>query len=326
MTKFQKPKRLIIIDANSIIHRAFHALPSLKSKKGKHTGAVYGFLLVLFKAIRELRPDFICASFDTPGSTFRHKKFKEYKAKRPPTPKEISTQIPTVKEILQAFKIPSFETQGFEADDIIGTVATLAPRRQVFPEIETVILSGDQDLLQLINNKTKVFTLRKGVKETMLYGQDEVQKKYGISPQQIIDFKGLRGDPSDNIPGVTGIGKKTTQLLLQKFGTLENLYKELEESSKKAQGLKPKLRKLLLDYKEQAFLSKNLATIKKDAPIEFNLKKCSWGKYDDGEVLDKLKELGFKSLMKRLPELEEQKKKTKAKETTPSQKENLRLW
>jgi DNA polymerase-1 len=325
MTNSQKRKRLVVIDANSLIHRAFHALPPLTTKKGEEAGAVYGFLLVLFKTIRELGPDFICACFDAPGPTFRHKKFEEYKAKRPPAPKELYAQIPKVKKILKAFNIPTFEIKGFEADDIIGTVATLAPRRQAFPEMETIILSGDLDLLQLIDEKTKVFSLKKGVKETLLYGKKEVQAKYGISPSEVLDFKALKGDPSDNIPGITGIGEKTAQMLLNKFGTLENLYKELEESSEKAKILKPKLRKLLLDYKEQAFLSKALAKIHKDVPIDFNLKKCLWEKYERNEVLELLKELGFKSLIKRLPELEKGKEKKEAKENNPTKK-NLRLW
>jgi len=325
MTKSQKSKRLIVIDANSIIHRAFHALPPLSTKKGEVVGAVYGFLLVLFKAIREFQPDFICACFDFPGPTFRHKKFREYKAKRPPAPEELYSQIPKVKEVLETFNISIFEKEGFEADDIIGTISKLAPRKQAFPKIETIILSGDLDTLQLIDDQTKVFALKKGVKETVLYDKIQVQKKYGLSPQQLLDFKALRGDPSDNIPGVTGIGEKTAKFLLNKFGSLENLYKELEESSEKAKDLKFKVKKLLVEYKEQAFLSKTLATIQKEVSIDFNLKKCLWGKYNKNEVVELFKELGFKSLVERLPELDEKGEKKQDKESTPSKK-NLRLW
>ena len=188
-------KRLIIIDSNSIIHRAYHALPRLTTKKGELVNAVYGFLLVFFKAIREFQPDYIAACFDFPGPTFRHKKFKEYKAKRPPTPKDLVSQIPKVKEILDAFSVLIFEKEGFEADDIIGTISCLVSRKQVLPEIETIILSGDLDILQLVDSKTKVYTLRKGVKDVVLYDENLVKEKFqGLTPEQILDFKALRGD------------------------------------------------------------------------------------------------------------------------------------
>ena len=161
-------KRLIIIDSNSIIHRAYHALPPLTTKKGELVNAVYGFLLVFFKAIKDFQPDFIAATFDFPGPTFRHKKYKEYKAKRPPAPEELYQQIPKVKEVLKSFNVPIFEKEGFEADDLIGTISKLAPKKQVLPDIETIILSGDLDTLQLINPKTKVYSLRRGVKDIIL--------------------------------------------------------------------------------------------------------------------------------------------------------------
>jgi len=184
----KKKKRLIIIDSNSIIHRAYHALPPLTTKKGELVSAVYGFLLVFLKVIREFQPDYIAACFDVPGPTFRHKKFKEYKAKRPPTPKELYQQIPKVKEILKAFQVQVFEKESFEADDLIGTIARLAPKKftpyrnevsgaeQVLPGIETIILSGDLDTLQLVNPQTKVYFLRKGVKDVVLYDVAEVEK------------------------------------------------------------------------------------------------------------------------------------------------------
>jgi DNA polymerase-1 len=164
----EEKKRLIIIDSNSLIHRAYHALPSLTTKKGELVNAVYGFLLVFLKVIKEFQPNYIAATFDSAAPTFRHKRFKEYKAKRPPAPEELYQQIPKVKEILTAFRVPIFEKEGFEADDIIGTIAKKAPKKQVIPEIETIILSGDLDTLQLVNPKTKVYSLRKGVKDTIL--------------------------------------------------------------------------------------------------------------------------------------------------------------
>jgi len=312
-------KILIILDSNSIIHRAYHALPPLTTKKGELINAVYGFLLVFLKAIKDFQPDYIAACFDFPAPTFRHKKYKEYKAKRPPAPEELYQQIPKVKKILENFNVPIFEKEGFEADDIIGTIAHLAPKRQVLPKVETIILSGDLDTLQLINPKTKVYSLRKGVKDIILYDQDLVKEKYGgLETSQLLDFKALKGDPSDNIPGVTGVGEKTAINLLLKFRSLENIYKELEENSEKAKKLKPKLKETLLKYKEQAFLSKALAQIRKDAPIDFNLKKCLWGKYSKEKITQILKKLEFFSLIEKLP--------NKENNTHEKIQENLRLW
>ena len=299
-------KRLLIIDANSVIHRAYHALPRLTTEKGELVNAIYGFLLVFFKAIKEFQPDYIVATFDFPAPTFRHKKFKEYKITRPPAPEELYQQIPKVKEVLKSFDVPVFEKEGFEADDLIGTIAHLSPKRQVVPEIETIILTGDLDTLQLVDWKTKVYTLSRGVKEAVLYDVGRVQQRYGILPKQLTDFKALKGDPSDNIPGVPGIGEKTAIELIKEFGSLENLYQNLEK-------LKPKLKESLLLQKEQAFLSKELAEIKTNVPIDFNLKKCQWREYDKEKIIQILKELEFESLIKKLPQI------------SPV-KENLKLW
>ena len=311
-------KRLIIIDGNALIHRAYHALPLLKTKKGELVNAVYGFLLVFLKAIREFQPNYIAAAFDIPKPTFRHKEFKEYKIKRPPTPKELSEQIPKIKEILKEFGVPTFEKEGFEADDIIGTIAHLAPKRQVIPaakgeprplgrEIETIILSGDLDTLQLINRNTKVYTPKKGLKDTVLYDEEMVKKRYEIRPSQLVDFRALRGDPSDNIPGVTGIGEKTAIHLLKDFGSLNNIYQEIEEKTEKSKKIKPAIREKLLQYKEQAFFSKRLSEIKKDVPIDFNLEKCSFQEYNKERVVQVFKKIEFYSLINRLPSTERSK-------------------
>ena len=291
-------QRSLIIDANALIHRAYHALPPLKTSKGEGIWVVYGFILVLLKALREFQPDFIVAAFDLPGLTFRHREFKDYKAKRVKTPEDLSSQIPRVKEALESFNVPIFEKEGFEADDIIGTVAKniseLGPK-----SIETIIISGDLDTLQLIDEKTKVYTLKKGLKDTILYDREQVKARYGIEPEQIVDFKALRGDPSDNIPGVPGVGEKTAQQLIQTFGTLKKLYQELEEKTENVKRLKPQLIDRLLANKEQAFLSQMLAQIKKDLPIDFDLKKCQW-KYDREKVSKFFKELEFYTLLKRI--------------------------
>ncbi len=294
-------KRLIVIDANAVIHRAFHALPPLTTKKGELVNAIYGFLLVFFKAIKEFHPDFVVATFDFPAPTFRHKKYKPYKATRKKAPQELYEQIPKIKEILEAFNVQVFEKQGFEADDLIGTISKTAPKKQIMPEIETIILTGDLDALQLVDKNTKVYALRKGLKDTVLYDKEKVKEKYdGLSPEELIDYKALRGDPSDNIPGVSGIGEKTAISLIKEFGTLENLYKEMEQNSDKAGEIKESLRKKLHDYKDQAFISKMLAEINQNVPIEFDLGKCSWPDYNKDKVIQIFKNYEFQTLINRL--------------------------
>jgi len=296
-------KLFIVIDANSIIHRAFHALPPLTNKKGELVNAVYGFLLVFLKIIKELKPDFIVAAFDSRGSTFRHHKYKEYKAKRPPAPESLYRQIPKIKKILKKFNIPIFEKEGFEADDIVGTIVNLVPKKQIFPKIENIILSGDSDTFQLVNDFTKVYSLKRGVKDTVLYDEKLVKEKYqGLSPEQLLDFKALRGDPSDNIPGVSGIGEKTAIELLSKFKSLENIFREIEEKTEKSNDLSSKIKEKLLKYKEQAFISKDLAKIEENVPIDFNLESCRWGNYNKEKIIETFKEFQFYSLINRLPE------------------------
>jgi len=297
-------KRLIIIDSNSLIHRAFHALPPLTTKKGELVNGVYGFLLVFLKALKEFKPDFVVSCFDAPGPTLRHKEYKEYKAKRPKAPAELYQQIPKVKEVLKAFGVPIFEKQGFEADDLIGVISRQAARKQVFPKLETIILSGDLDTLQLVDENTKVYTLRKGVKDTILYDIEKVKEKYhGLTPSQLIDYKALRGDPSDNIPGVTGIGEKTAIQLIKEFGSLENLYQELERGTEKAKKIKENIRKKLQAYKEQAFISKKLAQIRSDLPIEFKLEQAKIRTFSKEAIAQVFKKFEFYTLLKRLEEI-----------------------
>jgi len=306
MEKIEKKgnkKRLIVIDGNAIVHRAFHALPPLKTKKGELVNAIYGFLLAFFSAIKEFEPDYVVATFDFPAPTFRHKKYKLYKATREKAPDELYEQIPKVKEVLENFNIQVLEKQGFEADDLIGTIADLAPKKQIHPEIETIILTGDLDALQLVNKNTKVYVLRKGVKDTVLYDKEKVKEKYdGLVPEQLVDFKALRGDPSDNIPGVTGVGEKTAISLIKEFKSLDNLYQELRDNTEKSKEIKESLRKKLLDYKEQAFVSKMLAQIKKDVAIDFDLEKNLWGSYNKDKVIKIFENYEFKTLIARLEE------------------------
>ena len=250
----KQKKRLLIIDANSLIHRAFHALPPFATSKGEMVNAVYGFFSIFLKVIKEIQPDYIAAAFDTPGPTFREKKFKEYKAKRKKAPDELYSQIPKIQKVLAAFNVPVYEQEGFEADDIIGTIAKKAPKLQVLPSLQIIILSGDMDHLQLVDKNIQVYTFQKGIKDSVVYGKAEVKKRFGgLSPAQVIDWKGLRGDPSDNIPGVPGIGEKTATQLLLDFGSLDNIYKALETTKAKGK-IKPRIAALLLENKEYAMV------------------------------------------------------------------------
>ena len=316
----ENKKRLIIIDSNSIVHRAYHVFPFLATQKGEKVGAIYGFLMSFLKTIKDFQPDFIVACFDLPMPTFRHKAYKAYKAKRPPMPEELYQQIPKIKEVLKVFNVLIFEKEGFEADDLIGTIATCASNQILFQNketsslfsdstiicsknhlIETIILSNDSDMLQLVNFQTKACLLNGGGKKNILYDEKLTKEKLqGLTPKQFLDFKALRGDPSDNIPGVTGVGEKTATKLILEFDNLENLYQEIEKNSKKAQKIKLKLRELLIKHKEQAFLSKMLANIKRDVLIDFNLEKCSWGNYSREKVIKALEQFEFHSLIKKL--------------------------
>jgi len=302
-------KKLVLIDSNALVHRAFHALPpTLTSPKGVLTNAVYGFTSVLLKMLKDLKPDYVVATYDLSGPTFRHEEFAEYKIHREKAPDELYAQIPLTKSILGAFGIPVFEKQGFEADDLIGSLATEAKKEK---DLQVVIVTGDLDTLQLVDgNKVVVFTLRKGLTDTILYDEKEVNNRYGIKPEQVIDFKGLKGDPSDNIPGVPGVGDKTASALVQEFGSMENLYEKISNlksqiSKSKKSPLSEKLIEKLIENKDQAFFSKKLATIICNVDIDFSLDKSDWKNNMSRQEIEKLfREFGFFSLVKRLDELD----------------------
>ncbi|OQX00544.1 hypothetical protein BWK69_01205 [Candidatus Parcubacteria bacterium A4] len=307
-------KHLVILDSNSIIHRAYHALPPLRTKEGDLVNAVYGFLLVFLKVIKELRPDYLVATFDLPGKTFRHDAFKDYKAKRPSTPEGLSPQFLPVKNFLRAFDVKIFEKSGFEADDAIGTIV----EKNKNGNIEITIISGDMDILQLVNDRVKVYFLRRGVKDTTIYGSKDVEEKYGITPEQIPFFKGLKGDTSDNIPGIKGVGEKTAIKLIKDFESMENLYRELEREDGCTKKVSPNLRELILKSKSMAFLSKKLGELDRDVPIEFNLDECSFGDYDKKIVREMFERFDFFSLINKFFENMEKEKNIL--------KENLKLW
>ncbi len=288
-------KKLILIDSHALIHRAYHALPPLTTKSGELVNAVYGFTSILIKTISNFKPDYIVAAFDAPGATFRHKEYKEYKATRVKAPDELYAQIPRVKEILRAFNIPIFEQSGYEADDIIGTISKNLKDRGV----EVLILTGDMDNLQLISKNTFVlYAPPSATKEQVIYNAKKVAERFeGLKPEQMIDFKGLKGDPSDNIPGVKGIGEKTAIILLNKFGTIEKLYGAIEKGG--VENVSAGVLEKLKSGKDAAFFSKKLATIKQNVPIKFNLKESEFGKFDKEKLFKLLGELGFVSLVNR---------------------------
>lgn len=283
--------RLVIIDGNSLIHRAFHALPPLSTPTGEQVNAVYGFTSMLIKVLSELKPTYLVVAFDVPKPTFRHSLYPLYKAHRPPVKVEMEPQFAKVKLVVEAFGIPIFEKAGYEADDIIGT---LARQGEENPKVSDVlIVTGDLDTLQLIDKKTSVFTTRKGITDTVTYSEKEVIERYGLKPSQVVDYKALRGDTSDEIPGVAGIGEKTASELLNNFGTLENLYNNLDQ-------VKDKTRVLLENNYETAMLSKKLAQIDTDVPVNLDLNFALVKNWEQGKIVELFNSFGFRSLVKRL--------------------------
>jgi len=296
-------EKLVLLDSHAILHRAFHALPSFTSPSGEPTGALYGFTAFLLKTIRELKPDYLVACYDLPQPTFRHIAYEQYKAKRPKVDDVLIPQINRSRDILKVFNIPIYDSPGFEADDILGTIVESLKSQD--SRLKTIIASGDLDTLQLVkDDNVVVYTLSKGIKETVIYDEKKVYERFGFGPELITDFKALKGDPSDNIIGVKGIGEKTAIELIKNFGTIENLYKILKNNPEKLKEARTKDRiiKLLEENEEEALFSKTLAEIRKDAPIKFSLEESKWRESFDVEKVKPLfNELGFKSLIDRLP-------------------------
>ncbi len=289
-------EKLLLFDTNSIIHRAFHALPPLKSKDGEPGGAVYGSLLAFFRIISEVNPQYVVAAFDSPGKTFRHEKYEKYKANRPKAPDELVSQIKKTIKVFSEIGVLTLAREGLEGDDIVGAVSFSAPSN-----VETVIATGDMDMLQLVNEKTKVYTLKKGIKESVLYDVEKVKERYdGIPPEKLVDVKALQGDPSDNIPGVEGIGEKTAIKIIKEFKDLESLYSVLEKHSLPGEKsvLSERIWKKLKENKEKAFLSKELSLIKKENFSGFNFPDSRFF-LEDQKVVKTLEELGFRSIAKR---------------------------
>lgn len=287
-------KKLLILDSNSILNRAFYGVRYLSAKDGTPTNAIYGFLNILLKLINEQKPDYICAAFDVKAPTFRHLQYEGYKAQRKPMPEGLAAQMPLAKDVLRAMNVTILEKEGYEADDIIGTVARLCEEQ----EISCYIATGDKDDLQLASDKTKVIltVTRSGVNETTVYDDAAVKERYHVTPTEFIDIKALMGDASDNIPGVKGIGEKTAMSLIEKHHSIEYIYDHIDEI-----GLKGAMLQKLKDGRDMAFMSKELATIDRETPIEFNAEECVFGGFTDNSGLyDILKRLELNSIIKKL--------------------------
>ncbi|MSR78986.1 MAG: hypothetical protein EXS59_02465 [Candidatus Taylorbacteria bacterium] len=300
-------KRLVLLDSHAILHRAYHALPDFSSSKGEPTGALYGLASMLIKIITDLKPDYVVAAYDLPKPTYRHEAYKDYKAGRAKADPELVSQMKRSREVFEAFSIPIYDKEGFEADDILGTIVEWikCQRSNVKGfDIDVIIASGDMDTLQLVDDKkVQVYTLKKGINDTILYDEEKVVARFGFPPKLLPDYKGLRGDPSDNIIGIKGIGEKTGSTLIQTFGTIEEMYKALLKSDKpfKEAGLTDRIINLLKENKEEAEFSKMLATIRRDAPIDFVLPEKIWKETLDMTKANKLfAELEFRGLGARL--------------------------
>lgn len=376
--KTDSRKILVLIDAHAVLHRAYHALPNFTGPGGEPTGAIYGFINFIYKVAKDLKPDYLAACYDLPGGTFRHKAFKEYKAKRPKIDDALSEQIEISRAALKALNIPVYDSPGFEADDMLGTIVEQVSKNfklLVVPrssdeagkiknyDLKIIIASGDMDTMQLVDDdRIVVYTLKQGINETVFYDEDAIIARYGFAPRFIPDFKGLKGDPSDNIPGVPGIGDKTATEILKKYGSLEKMYKTLREarqsksdSAKATSGKASKARvlskkslngstkshhkqadfpaseriiKLLIEHEEEALFSKSLATIRKDAPIEFSLEAARWPHGIDREGIEKIfTKYGLRSLSARLSsvignaqknEISQNEDETKAEKEAPT--------
>ncbi len=282
--------RVVLIDANSLIHRVYHALPRLTDFQGRPTNAIYGLSNILLRFLKEYKPDYIFALYDRPEPTLRHQVFKEYKAQRPKASDDLKIQIGLSKKIFLGFNIPIIEKSGYEADDLI---ASLKERFKPFAK-EIVILTGDLDTLQLVDEKTRIFTMKKGISEMKIYDIEEVRNKFGILPEKVPDFKALVGDKSDNIPGVPGIGEKTASLLINKFGDLEKIIEEAEKGK-----LEPSFRSKILENKERLLFFKNIVTLRKDISFDFEPEKMKYEGYDEERLIKIFEEFSFKSLIER---------------------------
>ncbi|MDP2655184.1 MAG: DNA polymerase [bacterium] len=302
--KFSNKKRIVLLDTHAIIHRAYHALPDFTGPTGAPTGALYGLVAMLLKIITDLKPDYIAACYDLPKPTIRHEAYADYKGTRAKTDDALVAQIKESRKVFDAFSIPTYEREGFEADDLLGTIA-----EEIKETTDVIIASGDMDTLQLVDDeRVRVYTLKKGINDTILYDEKAVVARFGFGPALIPDWKGLRGDPSDNIKGVPGIGEKTATELITNFGSIEKIYTALKKKTGEEvflkKGIKARMVGLLREHEEDARFSKSLATIRLDAPIAFTLPERVWREnVDTQKVLVMCDEFGFRTLKERIKTL-----------------------
>ena len=294
---------LILVDGNAIMHRAYHALPPLTSSDGTPTNVIYGFFSMLYKITTSFKPEYLTIVFDTPKPTFRNKIFKDYQIQRPKIEDNFIVQIPLLKEAIDSAGIYRLEKDGYEADDVIGTICHIFKQN---PQFKIIIVSGDKDIFQLINDNVYVATPIGGLSDIKIYNAQDVEQKLAVPPNHITDFKALAGDPSDNYPGAKGIGPVTASKLIKQFGNIDNIYKNLNKISSK------KVREILEKEKENVYLSKKLATILTDAPIEINIDKMRFTSFNK-KLKDFLKKYQINSLVKRI--FGEEKKEKKQEET-----------
>jgi len=296
-----KNKTLVLLDAHAIIHRAYHALPEFLSSKGEPTGALYGLASMLMKIITDLKPDYIVACYDLPQKTFRHEAYEGYKAGRAKTEDALILQLKNSRQIFEAFDVPIYDSPGFEADDVLGTIVEKLKKDK---NMNIIIASGDMDTMQLIDGeKVQVYTLKKGINDTILYDEEKVIERFGFKPKLLPDYKGLRGDPSDNIIGIKGIGEKTATNLIVSFGTIEEIYKKIKKDEKAfiKNGISPRVLELIKNNEEEALFSKTLAKIRDDAPIKFSLPaKTFWENADLKKIENIFSVFEFRSLFGRL--------------------------
>jgi len=292
--------KLMIVDGHAVLHRAWHALPPLSTRAGQVISGAYGFTSTLLNAIRRFQPTHLAVTFDLKGKTFRHHEFEAYKATRVKQPEEFYSQIPITEKILRAMGIGVYTAQGFEADDVIATITEQAKRER--PDVDVIIVTGDLDTLQLVDDRTRIFTMRKGMSDLVIYDKQAVADRYGLRPDQMVDYKALRGDPSDNIPGVKGIGEVTATELIGRFGSVESLYRALESGDKHALELKPSVREKLVAHKKEALQARELCRLRRDAPIDFSLDKNRYQPVTKGKVAAVFEEYQFAKLLQQFPE------------------------
>src|SRR5438132_9972070 len=284
-------ERLMLLDGFGLVYRGYYALPPLTTSRGELVNGVFGFCSIVLRGFQDLKPDYVAVAFDLSGPTFRHEQFADYKATRTRMPDDLRDQFPKVREVVNALRIPHYELQGYEADDVIGTLTVQAEEKG----LETTIVTVDLDMLQLVTDRTRLMTTRSGVENTVLYDPARIRERFGLRPDQMVDYKALKGDPTDNIPGVPGVGEKTAAKLVAEFGTLDALYDRIAE-------VKPeKLRDKLIEHRAQVYEGHELSRIIRDLPVSLDLAAARLGDYDRDTVLRLFREYEFRTLIERLP-------------------------